>query len=258
MITQGNLRSVVISFLYPILASIFYITSRFILSKYKKQLNNFYKNNENYKSVIKYVGALHNLFMTLFSALFFMKLYHLVLAEYGSVINHKAWLDNHLITNQDILNLCWIFCHSKIVEYIDTFLILFKGGSPIFLQKYHHFGAVWVWFLLLYVDSSAVIITCLYNSFVHTVMYFYYFLSIFDRRKVLMKVKPFITLLQLIQLSYGYYPIVRYYVLAHFKDVSKYKYSITCSAFMLYDFILIILFLDFSYKQYVRKDTKLN
>jgi len=163
MFTQGNLRNVIISFSYPTFASIFYITSCFILSKFKKQLNNFYKNNETYKSVIKYVGALHNLLMTLFSALFFIKLCHLVLAEYGSVINHKVWLENHIITNQDILNLCWIFCHSKIVEYMDTFLILFKGGSPIFLQKYHHFGAVWSWFIVLYVDSSAVIIPCIYE-----------------------------------------------------------------------------------------------
>ena len=142
---------------------------------------------------------------------------------------------------------------------MDTFLILFKGGSPIFLQKFHHFGAVWSWFIVLYVDSSAVIITCLYNSFVHTVMYFYYFLSIFDKKKKLQNIKPFITLLQLVQLSYGSIITVFDYTLYHYgKMNSLNRYILSGLFFQSYTFILILLFLDFSYKQYVRKDTKLN
>ena len=79
------------------------------------------------------------------------------------------------------------------------FFILLKGGKPIFLQEYHHFGAVWSWFLPLYVDSSAIIIATLLNSFVHTVMYYYYSLSVFDSRKWLVPIKPLITTMQLVQ-----------------------------------------------------------
>ena len=57
---------------YPVISSIFYVSVCYTLGIYKTQLNKLYKNNETYKTVIKYVGALHNLFMTLFSALFFI------------------------------------------------------------------------------------------------------------------------------------------------------------------------------------------
>ena len=243
---------------YPVISSIFYVSVCYALGMYKTQLNKLYKNNETYKHVIKIVGIIHNLIMTVFSGAFFIKLCHLVLAEYGSVINHKVWLENHIITNQDILNLCWVFCHSKIVEYIDTFLILLKGGSPIFLQKYHHFGAVWAWFILLYADSTAVLIPCILNSFVHTVMYSYYLLSIFDKKN-LKSIKMFITLLQIVQLKYGLIISVFDYTLYHYSKMNSLnRYILSGLFFQSYTFILILLFLDFSYKQYVRKDTKLN
>ena len=115
----------------------------------------------------------------------------LLLEDYSTVIKYDIWLSSTAITNQDILNLSCLFCHSKTIEYIDTFFVLLKRGSPIFPQKYNHFGAAWSWCVLLYVASSAVIISCLFNSFVHTIMYCYYFLSVFDTRKQLSPGRPF-------------------------------------------------------------------
>ena len=177
-----------------------------------------------------------------------------MLDEYKTVINDKVWLNDYTITNEHILNLCWIFCHSKTVEYFDTFFVLLKGGTPIFLQKYHHLGAVWSWFILLYVDSAACLVPCLVNSFVHTIMYAYYFLSIFDKSKILQPIKPLITILQLLQLSYGFYIALVHYVIHHFsRDATINEFTVTVSIFLLYDLFLILLFLQFSYNQYIKK-----
>lgn len=244
-------------FSYPFISSIVYILVSHTLSSYKGELNQLYKTSVSYKRVIKYTGASYNVVMSIFSGTFFCFLCSLLLDEYKTIINFKAWLNGYSITNKQILNLCWIFCHSKTVEYFDTFFVLLKGGTPIFLQKYHHFGAVWTWFLILYVDSSACINMSLFNSFVHTIMYAYYFLSIFDRYKVLQPVKPLITSLQLLQLSSGFYIGLKHYVLHHFnRDSSVNEFIITGSFFLLYDIVLILLFLQFVYNQYIKKSKR--
>ena len=162
--------------------------------------------------------------------------------EYSTVIKYDSWLSSTTITNQVILSLSWLFCHSKTLEYIDTFFVLLKWGSPIFLLKYHHFGAVWSWFVLLYVDSSAVMISCLFNSFVHTIMYCYYFLSVFDTRKQLSPVRPFITSLQLIQLITGFCIGSTSYVMRHSSVVGwSSKYMISSYIVLGCDIILISL-----------------
>jgi len=150
------------------------------------------------------------------------------------------------------LRLCWIFLHSKTVEYFDTFFILLKGGTPIFLQEFHHFGAVWSWFLSLYVNSSIVIITTLLNSFVHTVMYLYYFLSVFDPHKMLLPTKPVITTLPLVQLCGGLYINFSEYISRHVHNLDH-EFMASVYLSQLYVFILNLLFLHFSYNQRIRK-----
>jgi hypothetical protein len=109
-----------------------------------------------------------------------------------------------------------------------------------FLQKFHHFGAVWSWFLLLYVDSASVLIATLYNSLVHTFMYFYYFLSVFDKDKVLLPFKPVMTSLQHLQLAYGFYAILFDYVIKHYEGT-----ILRCLYNSQFDFSIIRIVLEF-------------
>jgi len=142
------------------------------------------------------------------------------------------------------MNLCWLFTYSKIWEFLDTWLIMAKGHNTIFLQKYHHFGAFFVWYLTCYYNISIVIVPTLFNSFVHTIMYLYYILCLFCIK--LKTIKPFITLLQLVQLIIGDYFCFRYYVLQ--RDINK--YTIITNLFIGYALILIILFINFFRKSY--------
>ena len=157
--------------IYPIVSSISYILITYILKLNKLSITHLYKTNKTYNNTLKVIGAIYNMIMAMFSLLTFVLLSLSLIQEYGTMINHNVWFSKRIIENQSILNICWIFLHSKTVEYFDTFFILLKGGSPIFLQKFHHFGAVWCWYVLVCVDSSAAIVPTLYNSFVHSLMY---------------------------------------------------------------------------------------
>ena len=232
--------------MYPVISSTFYLSSCKFLSSYRVELNELYKNDTPYIYLIKCTGAVYNLVMSIYSGVTFDLLCRELLNDYGSVFDYYAWLSTTIATS------CWIFLHSKTVEYFDTFFILLKGGKPIFLQEYHHFGAVWSWFLPLYVDSSAIIIATLLNSFVHTVMYFYYSLSVFDSRKRLVPIKPLITTMQLVQFFTAFYICNTGYISTHAHN-QDWKFMMAIYVFQVYGFLLILLFLNFADHQYIKK-----
>ena len=241
---------------YPALSSIFYFGISYILGMNRSVFNSLYKNNRHYKQIIRIVGAFYNLFMTCFSGFVFYHLAVSVIQEYGTLFNHDVWFEKRFTENVKILNIGWLFCHSKTVEYFDTFFVLLKGGRPIFLQKFHHFGAVWCWFLLVYVDSSAVIMTTLLNSFVHTLMYFYYFLSVFDEHKIISPIKPIMTFIQQLQLAYGFYTCLIGYFMRHCQGTLNDRYIFTAMIFLVYGLCLNLLFLQFSFVNYIKPKKK--
>jgi len=98
---------------------------------------------------------------------------------------------------------CWWFFFSKIMDVFDTaFIILRKKNSQIsFLHVYHHGSMILNWWLATkYTPGGQVFFQCMMNSFVHTVMYSYYFLSTFGpaMQKYLWW-KRYLTQLQLVQ-----------------------------------------------------------
>lgn len=79
-----------------------------------------------------------------------------------------------------ILNSGYIYFWVKILDLLDTvFFVLRKKNNQItFLHVYHHSMMVFgVWIGIKYVPGGNPIILPLLNSFVHVVMYTYYFLS---------------------------------------------------------------------------------
>lgn len=85
------------------------------------------------------------------------------------------------------------------------------------------------------------------NSLVHTVMYLYYFLSLF-KLKFIKKIKILITALQLVQLICAVMisPVLYYNV------ETPFKYNIILF-FNAYIYILIFLFFMFARKEYFNK-----
>lgn len=93
---------------------------------------------------------------------------------------------------------------NKILDLLDTvFFVLRKSYKQItFLHVYHHVMMVLVCHLIMrfYGTGGHFNSVGMINSFVHTVMYFYYFLSArYPGVKVSLWWKKYITLIQLIQ-----------------------------------------------------------
>lgn len=238
------------SLAYPIVSSAFYLLVSYILKANRSLFSSLYKNNRTYQRTIKRVGAIYNLVMTCFSLIIFYCLSQALIQEYGTMFNHNVWFSNRVIEDAHIRNICWIFTHSKTLEYFDTFFVLLKGGRPIFLQKFHHFGAVWTWFLSSYIDASSCIIATLFNSLVHSFMYCYYFLSVFDESKRLSRIKPIMTSIQQVQLAYCFLTILFDYTVKHYQGTVFDKYIVINVIGLIYGLGLNLLFMQFSLTNY--------
>ncbi|EHK15446.1 uncharacterized protein TRIVIDRAFT_164623 [Trichoderma virens Gv29-8] len=96
----------------------------------------------------------------------------------------------------------WIFYLSKFYEVLDTFIILAKGKYSSTLQTYHHAGAMMCMWAGMRYMAIPIWIFCLFNSFIHSLMYTYYTLSAFSIR-VPTAMKRSLTSMQITQFIIG-------------------------------------------------------
>lgn len=71
----------------------------------------------------------------------------------------------------------WWFYVSKFYEVLDTVIILLKGKPSSLLQSYHHAGAMMCMWAGIRFQSPPIWIFVVFNSFIHSLMYFYFSLS---------------------------------------------------------------------------------
>lgn len=164
----------------------FPIVGIFLYAVYPKsfRLSEFY---------LKTFSIIHNFLLVLFSAWTFMSLCYVFYSN--DVLISTA----HYFQDPFFDKVIFLFYVSKYYEFFDTFLLYMNGKNPIFLQKYHHIGAVIVWHLCYVYKVDAVFISSFVNSFVHTIMYSYYLGCLLKIPGVRI-IKQFITTLQLVQL----------------------------------------------------------
>ncbi|KAM0251125.1 hypothetical protein ACHAQJ_008331 [Trichoderma viride] len=96
----------------------------------------------------------------------------------------------------------WIFYLSKFYEVLDTFIILAKGKYSSTLQTYHHAGAMMCMWAGMRYMAIPIWIFCLFNSFIHALMYTYYTLSAFSI-KIPTVMKRSLTSMQITQFVVG-------------------------------------------------------
>lgn len=70
----------------------------------------------------------------------------------------------------------WFYL-SKFYEVLDTIIILLKGRPSSLLQSYHHAGAMMCMWAGIRYGSPPIWIFVVFNSFIHTLMYFYFSVS---------------------------------------------------------------------------------
>lgn len=103
-----------------------------------------------------------------------------------------------------LISVCWWYYASKFVEFFDTWFMLLrkKFNQVSFLHVYHHSSiALMTWYAVVFVPGGSTFFAPLLNCFVHTVMYFYYFLSAIGVNQKYLWWKKYITKMQLTQFT---------------------------------------------------------
>lgn len=96
----------------------------------------------------------------------------------------------------------WWFYISKFYEVLDTVIILLKGRPLSLLQSYHHAGAMMCMWSGIRYQSPPIWIFVVFNSFIHSLMYFYFTLSCLKIRVPII-VKRVLTSMQITQFVFG-------------------------------------------------------
>ena len=139
------------------------------------------------------LSVTHNGLLVAFSAWTFRSLSQIL---YNDGIVFQS---NYYFQNPHFDTIIYLFYISKYYEFFDTFLLYLNGKSPLFLQKYHHIGAVVCWHLTYVYKVEGIWLATILNSFVHTIMYSYYLGCLLKINQVRF-IKKYITSLQLCQL----------------------------------------------------------
>ena len=188
------------------------------------------------------LSVFHNMLLVIFSALTFASLTN-ILYKKGIVFQ-----SNYYFQNSQFDTIIYWFYLSKYYEFVDTFLLYLNGKTPIFLQKYHHIGAVISWYLMYEYKVDMVWIATLLNSGVHTIMYSYY-LGCLLKVKQIRYVKKYITTIQLFQ----FFILYANFYLYRPPIETWFNYGII-SLFAAYGAGIIALFCKFYYVSYILKE----
>jgi hypothetical protein len=207
-------------FLYPGIMNLFYVNVS------KKELQTIPPN------IITSISLCHNLFLHIFSLYTFISLSTVL------VKNTVIAKPQYYFQMQGVDSLLFWFYISKYYEFIDTFILYAKKREPIFLQKFHHMGATIIWHLGYVYKLDAIFFASLVNSGVHSIMYLYYFCSIFTvLGSEIRKYKFYITCVQIAQLGYGAIAIPW-----HYYGVENNSNKCIIIIFDVYIGILLVLF----------------
>merc|ERR1712061_655986 len=77
-------------------------------------------------------------------------------------------------------SIIWVYMLSKLLDFLDTFFFILRGkmNQVSFLHVYHHATTLLMtWLAVKYAAGGNLAWIGMINSFIHIVMYFYYFLA---------------------------------------------------------------------------------
>jgi hypothetical protein len=215
--------------IYPLLGTIFYI---YFPKNVVKDLN---------PTIVKNYGIIHNGILQIFSVYVSCSLLY-ALYKYGIETEQ-----NYYFQHKHIEDVIYYFYLSKYYEYVDTIILYAKNKEPIFIQKFHHLGAVLVWHIGYVNKCEGMVFVCLWNAVVHSCMYLYYLLTLLKYK--MNRYRVYITTLQIMQLVTGSIMLPYY-----FYDIEKIENKIVIIIFDIYIISLIYLFGEFMYENYVKKE----
>ncbi|CRK92018.1 CLUMA_CG005598, isoform A [Clunio marinus] len=159
-----------------------------------------FMNNRKPFSLLKVIRV-YNIFQVLACAWFVFKFH-----SHGFTFRNIWRCVDSLKKGSEIktMNCMWWFLMLRAFELIETvFFVLRKKQNQVStLHLYHHISTLaLLWLYFKYSSGMMELAIVVMNSSVHVVMYLYYFLSSFKRIAVIINgLKPFLTIIQLLQL----------------------------------------------------------
>ena len=232
---------------YPFISTLLYTISIILLSPSKGK-----KSQKRGSSLLTFKNILiflHNIILMVFSILCFINTAPIVYNLW-----REGWSDalckNKFLDIEKWWFWTYLFYLSKYYEFVDTYILVWKGREPSFLQKFHHIGAVLGMWIIITTKSHTGYIFVVPNSFIHSIMYCYYALTVW---KIKVPFKFIITRMQMIQfcccLCLG---VIEYYHWNCLKFADK--LSLLWNSF--YVPSLLLLFNIFYRKSYGKKKKK--
>ncbi|KAL2937470.1 Elongation of fatty acids protein 3-like [Bienertia sinuspersici] len=204
--------------------------------------------------LLRFISAVHNLTILLLSFIMAVGCTLSTLSQMPTPHWIFCFPANHTPPRGPTFFWAYIFYLSKILEFIDTLLIILSGsiGRLSFLHVYHHATVLIMCYIWLQTSQSLFPVALVTNTAVHTVMYGYYFMCAVGIRP---SWKRLVTDCQIVQFVFSFCVsgVMLYY---HFK-----RYP--CSGIMgwcfnaVFNASLLYLFLDFHSKNYKKKKQQL-
>eukprot|EP01125_Pyxidicula_operculata_P011739 TRINITY_DN3843_c0_g1_i1.p1 TRINITY_DN3843_c0_g1~~TRINITY_DN3843_c0_g1_i1.p1 ORF type:complete len:265 (+),score=47.23 TRINITY_DN3843_c0_g1_i1:29-823(+) len=163
----------------------------------------YYESN---KKFWKYTMAVYNFALSFYSLWTF---YVAVTSLYQTGLwpqnptspSQGAGCQGTIFQNADFAMVSRYFYLSKYVEFLDTAFLIIAQKPVSFLQYFHHIGAAPVMWVLNRYQNDAIWVFVGFNSFIHTLMYFYYAMTALGIP--IRSIKSIMTTLQILQLTVG-------------------------------------------------------
>ncbi|KAF7684044.1 Elongation of fatty acids protein sre1 [Astathelohania contejeani] len=250
MIDLKEFKEITLDWRVPVLVTAIYII-------YVKRQNKIFESVPPYVrprySPLTFFMVIHNLILCLFSIICFVKSFPIVYYHYKTKTLFEFMADQDHTMRTDLNHWFWIFYLSKYYEIVDTIILHLNRRKTSFLQMYHHAGAIICCWMLASCHNHLSWIFVVLNSFVHSIMYFYYSLTCIGIKS---KYKYLITQMQMAQFILGCCILVLHLFVDEIWSEDKYLKIFQISAFvsnLLYVSILYVLFSKFSRDTYGAK-----
>ncbi|KXS11281.1 hypothetical protein M427DRAFT_138369 [Gonapodya prolifera JEL478] len=156
------------------------------------------------KLEVKQFALIHNLLMVALSAYMCLSiLANAFFSKSSTGYRYGLWANppDETESGWSMAKVIWVFYFSKILEFNDTFIMIAKKNfrQVSFLHVYHHGSIFAVWWLVTFTaPTGEAYFSAALNSFIHVVMYGYYFCSAIGIKQVSF-IKKYITMMQMTQ-----------------------------------------------------------
>jgi len=224
-----------------VIAIIFYLSTTFLLTQ-------LMKNREAIK--LRAIVSVHNLILTGFSAVTLAMVFRHAIPIVYNRGYHTILCDpqSDVYTKGPLVFWFYIFYLSKMYEFLDTFFQCFRKKSLQFLHVWHHCTTLVLCWVSINYAHPMQMADIPANLLVHTVMYYYYYLT---DQGINVWWKKYITRLQIAQFVWDIYWHCAWYIRSLSHTCNGGVITFHVANFIIGSFLL--LFIQFYFRTYTNK-----